>query len=636
MHLRFSILLFLLLLINATRLKAQEFQTFKAVPDALSEFAGGEGTADDPWQVATPDHLNNIRNYTGDVHSDKHFLQIADINLNTPPWNEGDGWLPIANSSNRFEGSYNGAGYEIQGLYINRPGMGSLGLWGFVGDSGILHDVHLTEANVTGGAQIAGTLAGTNRGLISHASATGIITGGYRVGGLVGENNPGTVEYCYAHVSVNAANGRIGGLVGFNVGGTVYHSHTTANVHGGWYVGGVVGRNVGGTVQLCYATGNISGGNSVGGLVGDTEDGVIANCYATGSATGTFAVGGLVGYHWQTPLSNCYAVGAVGGGNFDHGGLIGYRFGGSVSNSYWNTETSGQSSSAGGTGKTTTQMTTQATFTNWDFAGTWSIIEGDSYPWLQWQGEPGSHNFPNKFIITLIPLPQESGTLTIDPDKNYFAEGEEMTLTASAHDGFAFVSWTDVDGAVVSDQESFLFTMPGSDVTLFANFEPAAFSVTFEVFDEDLLPINDATITLNDITNPAGNYFFDNLTAGTHTYHVVREGFFDVLDSLTITDQSLTVTVIMLPDVTGKIEQIPKKPAIYPNPANDIVHIQSDEALITSLRLLGATGNVIVEKAVDRRLNHSIRVESFQPGVYLLEVKTSLGTSVFKLLISRK
>lgn len=41
------------------------------------EFAGGEGTEADPWQIATPEHLNNVRNYVGEWHRGKHFIQTA-------------------------------------------------------------------------------------------------------------------------------------------------------------------------------------------------------------------------------------------------------------------------------------------------------------------------------------------------------------------------------------------------------------------------------------------------------------------------------------------------------------------------------------------------------------------------------
>lgn len=67
------------------------------------------------------------------------------------------------------------------------------------------------------------------------------------------------------------------------------------------------------------------------------------------------------------------------------GGLVGYNTG-TVTDSYWNIETSGLTTSAGGTGLTTSQMHDKNNFTNWDFDTTniWNLNEqvNDNYPYL--------------------------------------------------------------------------------------------------------------------------------------------------------------------------------------------------------------------------------------------------------------
>lgn len=62
------------------------------------------------------------------------------------------------------------------------------------------------------------------------------------------------------------------------------------------------------------------------------------------------------------------------------GGLVGDALSGTGNDSFWDMETSGQSISAIGTGKTTAEMQSESTFTNWDFISTWLIKEGISYP----------------------------------------------------------------------------------------------------------------------------------------------------------------------------------------------------------------------------------------------------------------
>ena len=67
---------------------------------------------------------------------------------------------------------------------------------------------------------------------------------------------------------------------------------------------------------------------------------------------------------------------------------MGYNEGGLVENSFWDIDSSSQQSSAGGSGaigRTTTQMQTQSTFTDygWDFINVWNIGENQTYPYLR-------------------------------------------------------------------------------------------------------------------------------------------------------------------------------------------------------------------------------------------------------------
>lgn len=630
----FRLLTLIMLACLFGHLNAQQLQV-EGLPDPSpkDEFAGGSGAQNDPWLIATAEHLHNIRNYVGTVHADKHFLQIADINLGVAPWNEGVGWLPVGTASNRFQGKYNGDGHLISGLTINRPQTGSIALFGFVGSEGVLANIHLVNAEVVGASQVMGTLAGTNSGTVSNASATGSISGGYRVGGLVGENNPGTVEYAFADVVVSAVSGRIGGLVGFNVGGTVYQSHAIADVNGGWYVGGVVGRSIDGHIALCYATGNISGSNAVGGLVGDAEGGMVINSYAAGNATGTMAVGGLIGYLWQTNVQNTYAIGSVGGGNFDHGGLIGYNFGGSITNSYWNTETAGQAGSAGGTGKTTAELLDEDTFTGWDFQSTWSMAQGDSYPWLQWQQTGNGHNFPYKHVILLEALPEYAGTASANPDLYYFEAGELISLTAAPNDGYVFINWHDATGAIVSDQAVFDFIMPDHDAHLIANFDTNAFTVSFVVVDEDDNPIQDAVITLNDNAQAPGEYVFEGIAAGNYFYTVSKQGYFDHHDSLYLNNQDTSLVVMLIEDITFMASGLQDKILIFPNPATDRVYINDFNNNIKAIRLYKLNGKLLLTKTINEQGTHILSLTEYRPGIYLLQLDTMYGSFTRKLLL---
>ena len=182
------------------------------------------------------------------------------------------------------------------------------------------------------------------------------------------------------------------GLFGYLGKGTIQNlGLVNANIIGLANVGGLVGyMDSGGSLSNCYTSGSVSAiDQAAGGLLGanDANSGSINQCYSSCSVTSNTYVGGLVGYdnNSTTTIINCYSTGAVSGSSIV-GGLIGQLSLSQLpSNCFWDTQTSGQSSSEGGTGKTTAQMKTAATFSlaAWS-ASIWSLIDG-SYPKLIWQ-----------------------------------------------------------------------------------------------------------------------------------------------------------------------------------------------------------------------------------------------------------
>jgi hypothetical protein len=218
-----------------------------------------------------------------------------------------------------------------------------------------------------------------------------LVTG---VGGLVGINSQ-TVRNSYSTGSVTGDN-YVGGLVGLNVG-PVYNSLSTGTVSGRDVVGGLVGCNEA-DVTESFSTGTVSGRNVVGGLVGRNED-TVSNSYSTGNVRGENWIGGLVGYNDDDGnVNTTHSTGRVSSvtGSDYVGGLVGENKG-DVSKSFWDTDTSGQATSAGGTGKITAEMKNINTFImEWEIRAvnlpdhrkeshTWNIVEGETYPFLSWQ-----------------------------------------------------------------------------------------------------------------------------------------------------------------------------------------------------------------------------------------------------------
>ena len=169
-------------------------------------------------------------------------------------------------------------------------------------------------------------------------------------------------------------------------------------------IGSLVGLKEAGTIRNCYSICNVTGYADIGGLVGSNYRGNISNSYCAGSVSSEWStgIGGLAGdQHSGATLNNCYSTCSVTGGtpgSGDIGGLIGDNYYiENVISSFWDMETSGQSTSGGGTGKNTTEMQDIATFSaaGWNIiavalnetnpAYIWNIVNNVTYPFLNWQ-----------------------------------------------------------------------------------------------------------------------------------------------------------------------------------------------------------------------------------------------------------
>ena len=264
-----------------------------------------------------------------------------------------------------FTGTFDGRGYKITNLYINRPKTNYIGLFGIIASGAKIENVGVEKVSVIGKNYVGGLVGYVDEGAtVNNCYCTGDIDGKSGIGGLAGHNK-GLITNSYSSGSVSGSDDIIGGLVGCNEGGgTIDTSYSNSDVSGDGGVGGLVGVN-GGNVSNCYSKGNVSGDENVGGLVGDNggkeeEHGAIRKSYSTGSVSGDENVGGLVGVNGD----------------------------GNVADSYYDINTSGCSDTGKGEPKTTAEMTHQATFVGWDFNSIWKIEEGKSYPCFMWQANP--------------------------------------------------------------------------------------------------------------------------------------------------------------------------------------------------------------------------------------------------------
>ena len=200
------------------------------------------------------------------------------------------GWIPIGESFASFRGIFEGNGYTISNLYM-LSSSNSSGLYLELHAGGEIKNVGLSDVHIRGyDNSPTGSLVGLNGGkIINSYVASGTVTGGSEVGGLVGSNairylfssdgviiSTGTIVSSFAHVDVSGDR-QVGGLVGYNQGDieNTYSAGTVSGVNAtsDFPVGGLVGEN-GGSITNSYTmsrvVSQINNASFAGGLIGST------------------------------------------------------------------------------------------------------------------------------------------------------------------------------------------------------------------------------------------------------------------------------------------------------------------------------------------------------------------------------
>jgi hypothetical protein len=236
---------------------------------------------------------------------------------------------------------------------------------------------------------------------------------------------------------------------------------TGGSVAGHVVCGGLAANNAG-IIESCFATVAVLGKHYVGGLVG-LNDGVLRHCYARGSVSGHVLVGGLAGGNTGV-VAGCYATGAV-SGDGRVGGLLAKSEGG-VTASYWDSESTNQENSEGGTKSSTAAMTLPLeppqAYVDWDFQAVWIGDEGlnnQGYPCLR-RCPPAelptwTLSYENTGIDMISPLVCMAGTTIIPPEPQWV--------------GHTFVDWQPAIPAV----------MPAEDLVVTAQWVENIYTVTF-------------------------------------------------------------------------------------------------------------------------------------------------------------
>ena len=248
-----------------------------------------------------------------------------------------------------------------------------------------------SSCDVKGQSQVGGLIGSSQWASVIESYSTGTVQGNDTdTGGLVGRIENGNIKLSYSTGNVYGID-NVGGLVGVQINSYLNDSYFTGNVTGtGENSGGFVGASFNSDINCVCSEGNVFGNNYAGGLIGRAENLDLNNSYSLCDVIGIDYVGGLIGSQESHGghTVNSYSNGYVSSACSKVGGLIGNMWYGAVTNSYWDINTSNQTSSVLGIGRTTSEMTyphASNTYVNWDFDNIWSINPdiNDGYPYLQ-------------------------------------------------------------------------------------------------------------------------------------------------------------------------------------------------------------------------------------------------------------
>ena len=254
-------------------------------------FAGGDGSENNPFQIATATQLRNMEylvNKKNKEYGASHYKLIADISLNENTENYANwataaptnAWTPMGSDTTlSFKGVFDGDNHSISGMYTNAK---FSGLFGAIGAEAVVKNLTIKESFVktTSAGGMVGMLAGYNKGRIHNVHNEGNVSANMTTassyvlgGGLIGFNNEGIIDSCSNAGSID--------ILGNSKGNRVS-------------TGGVIGKDLRGNLNALSNSGAVSGRSQ-----------------SNNSVVGKAFTGGIVGYSAYTLITNAKNTGKV-------------------------------------------------------------------------------------------------------------------------------------------------------------------------------------------------------------------------------------------------------------------------------------------------------------------------------------
>ncbi len=160
--------------------------------------------------------MKHIRLNPDNMVDEKGNLLISQSKLNE--------WTPIGGGTNKilYKGTFDGNGYMVSGIYVNKPAFERAGFIGTLGgtstsDSGHVKFLGIENSYIVGGEQVGGIVGRMNYSEVQQVfNRKSYVKGTKYVGGIVGYKNNGWLYYSYNSGMVVSSEDRASGIAGYN------------------------------------------------------------------------------------------------------------------------------------------------------------------------------------------------------------------------------------------------------------------------------------------------------------------------------------------------------------------------------------------------------------------------------------
>ena len=565
---------------------------------AADDYAGGDGTSENPYQIATPEQLVLLAQQTNNgTGGDACYILTNDIDLEG---NIGFLWTPIGKDPYYFTGVFDGNNHTIKNMHSNDELKSGF----FGGTKGaVIKNINFTDAQVSASPDFS-DLTNAMAGIVAaHAINTSIYNCDV-------EGKVSTTAWC------------CGGIIGSSLATTDFHDLVLikdcinrADVAGVLNNGGIVGFSEGSVynfnIENCENHGNIDG-DFIGGIMGDGEGFMIINCrnYGQVGTKGYFpstTAGGMIGQGGvNIIIEDCINLGAITAGNAggmtgaalktvirrcgNRGKITGYHFSTILAGGICGSD--GKISDSYNTGKIVVEIN------NYDHNYNVSTIQIGGIT-----GSPTSggfiHNVYNAGNITKSPTPQSNEIYT--------------------HILIALLEDTEISNCYWFGNDEIDDKIYDLGVQAYAEIPESS------RFNEG------STATSWILENPQYNTadLLEALNAGAMNGSVWIEDTENLNGGFPILKPIPVDTTTVREYAENEVDMI----SVYPNPAKDIVKLSAANHHLSAVRIYNCLGMMVEEMNV-RTQNASdeieINVSGYKSGIYFINVYDNNGNVATK------